>query len=200
MRVYLIDKQKFAKAALDKNSEIFVVYVVVLEALKLAIHPFWALLLATLQQDKASTKIPLKYVDYADVFSPNLAMELPENTSINEHVIKLIEGKQPPHGRIYSVGPLELETLKAYIETYLKTGFIWPSNSSAGVPIFFDKKPDGSLRLYVDYRGLNNLIIKNWYHLPLIGKSLDRLGHVKRFTQLDFTSTYYRMRILEDDE
>ena len=74
---------------------------------------------------------------------------------------------------------MELETLKAYIETHLKTGFIWPSKSPAGAPILFDKKPDGSLRLYVDYRGLNNLTIKNWYPLPLIGKSLDRLGCAK---------------------
>ena len=157
-------------------------------------------MLAALQQDKAPTEIPSEYIDYADVFSPDLAMQLPENTGINEHAIELVEGKQPPYGPIYSLGPVELETLKAYIETHLKTGFIRPSKSPADAPILFDKKPDGSLRLCVDYQGLNNLIIKNPYPLPLIGKSLDRLGYAKRFTQLDLTSAYHWMRIWEGDK
>ncbi len=127
-------------------------------------------------------------------------MELPENTGINENAIKLVEGKQPSQGPIYSLSPVELETLKTYIETHLKTGFIWPSKSPTGAPILFDKKPDGSLRLCVDYRGLNNLMIKNWYPLPLISEALDQLGRAKRFIQLDLTSAYHRMRIREGDE
>ena len=46
---------------------------------------------------------------------------------------------------------MELEILKTYIETHLKTGFIQPSKSPAGAPILFDKKPDGNLRLCVHY-------------------------------------------------
>ena len=103
-------------------------------------------------------------------------MVLPERTELNEHAINLEDGKQLPYGPIYSLGPVELETLKTYIKTHLKTGFIRPSKSPAGAPILFDKKPDGSLRLCVDYQGLNNLTIKNRYPLPLIGESLDRLG------------------------
>ena len=51
-------------------------------------------------------------------------MELPENTGINEHAIELQDGKQPLYGPIYSLGPVELETLKTYIQTHLKTEFI----------------------------------------------------------------------------
>ena len=116
---------------------------------------------------------------------------LPERTELNEHAIELKEIKQPLYRSIYSLGLVELETLKIYIETHLKTGFIWPSKSLAGEPILFDKKPGGSLWLCVDYQGLNNLTIKNRYPLPLIGESLDRLGQAKRFTQLDLTSTYH---------
>ena len=46
-------------------------------------------------------------------------MELSENTGINKHAIKLVEGKQLPYGPIYDLGPVELETLKAYIKPYL---------------------------------------------------------------------------------
>ncbi len=106
-------------------------------------------------------------------------MELPENTGMNKHAIELIDGRQPPYGPIYALSPLELVTLKAYIETHLKTGFIRPSKSPASAPIFCNKKPDGILRLYVDYQGLNNLMMKNCYPLPLIGEALNRLGRFK---------------------
>ncbi len=158
-RVELIDKREFDKAVLDENSETFVLHVATLEAT--TIYPSQAAQIAALQWDKAPTEIPAKYSDYADVFSSDLAMELPENTGMNEHAIELMEGKQPPYGPIYALSPVELETLKAYIETYLKTGFIRPSKSPAGAPMLFDKKPDGSFRLCVDYQGLNNLTIKN---------------------------------------
>ena len=109
-------------------------------------------------------------------------MELLKNTGINKHAIKMQDGKQLPYGLIYSLGPVELETLKIYIKTYLNTGFIQPSKSSPGVSILFDKKPDCSFWLCVNYQGLNNLTIKNWYPLPLIGEVLDRLGRAKQFT------------------
>ena len=142
----------------------------------------------------------MEYFDYSNVFLAENATELPENTGINEHAIKLEEGKQPPFGPIYSLGPVELETLKTYIETNLANGFIQSSKSPAGAPILFNRKPDGSLCLCVDYWGLNNITIKNQYPLPLIGESLDRLGRAKQFTQLDLTNAYHRMRIREGDE
>ena len=101
--------------------------------------------------DEAPTKVPAEYSDYSDVFSAENAAELPENTGMNEHAIELEGGKQPPFGLIYSLGPVELETLKTYIKTNLANGFIRPFKSPAGAPILFDRKPDGSLHLCVDY-------------------------------------------------
>ena len=119
---------------------------------------------------------------------------------MNKHIIKLIEGKQPPYRPIYALTLLELEILKTYIETHLKPGFIRPFKSPTGAFILFDKKLDGSVCLYVDYWGLNNLTIKNCYPLPLIGKALDRLGQAMQFTQLDLMGVYHRIRIWEDDK
>ena len=101
--------------------------------------------------DEALTEILAKYSDYSDVFLTENTAELPENTGMNEHAIKLEEGKQPSFGLIYSLGPVELETLKTYIETNLANGFIRLFKSPAGAPILFDRKLNGSLRLYVDY-------------------------------------------------
>ena len=77
-----------------------------------------------LQEDKVLPKVQAKYLDYTNMFSPDLAMEIVENTSMNEYIIKLIDGKQPPYRPIYALSLIELETLKAHIKTHLKTGFI----------------------------------------------------------------------------
>ncbi len=125
------------------------------------VHPSRRAQIAHLKADKAPTKIPSEYAEFADVFSPKLAIELPEYTRIKDHAITLVDDWQPPYGPIYSLGPVELETLKAYNKNNLTYSFITPSKSPTGAPILFDKKPDGSLRLCVDYQSLNNLTIKN---------------------------------------
>ncbi len=127
-------------------------------------------------------------------------MELLENTEINEHAIELINRKQSLYGLIYALSLVELETLKTYIKTHLKTDFMGPFKSPIGAPIFFDKKFDGSLHLYMDYQGLNNLMIKNQYLLWLLGEALDCLGRAKLFIQLDLTSAYHQIRIWKDNK
>ena len=111
--------------------------------------------------DEAPTEVPAEYSDYSDDFLAENAAKLPENTGMNEHTIELEEGKQPPFEPIYSLGPVKLETLKTYIKTNLANGFIQPSKSPAEAPILFNWKSDRSFRLCVDYRGLNNITIKN---------------------------------------
>lgn len=149
----LFDKYKFANATLDKNSETFIIHVSVFKVAQpiLSIYLFQTPLLAILQQDKVLTKILVEYVDYAVVFFADLAIELPKNTSINKHVIELVEGKQLLYRLIYSLSFVELETLKAYVKTHLKTEFIQSSKSPASATLLFDKKLDRSLRLYMHY-------------------------------------------------
>ena len=173
---------------LDKNIEAFVVHDSSLKS-KTTIYPARKTQLA-LQLAKKVT-VPTKYSDFADMFLKKSANVLPKWTGVNEHTIKLEKGNQPPYGPIYSLRPVELKTFKTYIETNLANGFIKASNSPAGAPILFVRKLNSSLCLCVDYQGLNNLTIKDWYPLPLIGKSLDWLGQAKQFTQLDLTSTYH---------
>ena len=170
-------KEEFTTIALDLEHETYVVHV--------------GSQISDLIIEKALIKVTNKYIDFVDIFSPDLASELAEHIGINDLAIELVDGQQPPYGPIYSLGPVELETLKAYIETNLTNGFIRPSKSPANIPILFDQKSDSFFRLCVNYLGLNNLTIKNRYPLSLIGKSLDKLGRVRRFIQLDLISTYY---------
>ncbi len=174
------------------------IHVATLETI--TIHSSHVAQITALKEDEALTKILAEYSNYTNTFSLDLAMELLENTGTNEHAIMLIEDKQPPYGPIYTLSSLKLETLKAYIKTYLTTRLIWPSKSPAGIFILFNKKPNGSFCLYIDYWGLNYLTIKNWYLLLLIEKALDWFRRAKRFIQLDLTSAYHQMRTREGDK
>ena len=112
-------------------------------------------------QDEAPIKVSLKYTDYVYIFSFDLAIELFKNIYINEHANELQDDKQPAYRPIYSLGLVELEILKTYTKTHLKIGFIWLFKSPAGASILFDKKPDSSFLLSIDYQGFNNFTIKN---------------------------------------
>lgn len=58
---------------------------------------------------------------------------------------------------------------------------------------------DGTWRIYVDYRELNKITMKNWYHLPRIGDLLYQLKNVVYFTKLDLHNDYHQVRIAEQD-
>ena len=76
--------------------------------------------------DKTLIEVLAKYSDYNNVFSAKNVIELLENIGINEHTIKLEEGKQLLFDSIYSLRLIELETLKTYIKTTRVNSFIWP--------------------------------------------------------------------------
>ena len=100
---------------------------------------------------KGPTKILAKYSDFADIFSPKLATKLPEHTEINDYAIKLVNSQQPPYKPIYTLEPMELKTIKAYIEINLANGFIRPSKLPANTPNLFDQKLDGFFHLYINH-------------------------------------------------
>ncbi len=200
-QVELIGNKEFAVAALDLEHEAFIVHIAALSVdLGDGVHPSKKAQIAHLKVDKVPFKGPSEYADFAEVYTLKLAIELLEHMEINDYTIELVDNLQPLYNPISSLGPMELETLKAYNENNLANGFIRLSKSPSGAPILFDKKSDGSLRLCVDYRRFNNLIIKNWYFLPLVGELLDWLGWAQRFTQLDLTNTYHWIVIKEGDE
>ena len=66
------------------------------------------------------------------------------------------------------MAPLELMEMKEHLKYLLDKGFIMPSISPWGAPVFFVKKKDGSLRMCIDYRRLKNVSIINKYPIPRI--------------------------------
>jgi hypothetical protein len=143
--------------------------------------------------------LPKKYKDFVDVFEKINVDQLPAYSPY-DCPIDLEEGHSPPFGPIYGLSEPKLQALRDYFTENLAKGFIQHSKSPAGALILFVKKKDDSLRLYVDYRGLNKITKKNRYPLPLISGLLDRLRTGKIFTKLDLRGAYNLLRIRPNDE
>lgn len=86
---------------------------------------------------------------------------------------------------MYSVSQSKLSTLRDFIDKHVNLGFIRPTNSAHGAPVLFIKKKDGSLRLCVDFRGLNKITIEDQYPLPLISDLLDTPRKASIYTKID---------------
>ena len=132
-RIKLVGKKEFVAVALNPEYETYVIHVASLSSTPLVasldVHLSRKPQISGLIAKEAPTKVLAEYLDFADVFSLDLASELLEHTEINTHAIDLEEGKQPPYGPIYNLKLVELETLKTYIKTNLANDFICPSKS-----------------------------------------------------------------------
>jgi hypothetical protein len=186
--IEVLNARKFAKAVKRE------VYVFLLTA-----HPITDGRRVTAITTNGIVTLPKKYQDLFRVFSIEAAGILPDHYTM-EHCIDLEPGSQPLYGPIYALSERELEVLREYLDTSLEKGWIRYSTSPAGAPIIFVPKKGGSLRLYVDYRGLNRITIKNRIPLLLISETMDRLYRAKIYTKLDLKNAYYRLRIREGNE
>src|SRR6185369_4145700 len=100
---------------------------------------------------------------------------------------------------VFSMEAKSLEELKKQLEELQRIGFIRPSSSPWGAPVLFVKKKDGSMRLCVDYRALNEVTVKNKYPLPRIDDLFDQLKGAKYFSKIDQRSGYFQLKIRESD-
>ncbi|KAI3364400.1 hypothetical protein L3Q82_010825 [Scortum barcoo] len=97
--------------------------------------------------------------------------------------------------------PLKERPWRSYINDSLAAGIIRPSSSPAGAGFFFVEKKDKTLRPCIDYRGLNDITIKNRYPLPLISSAFELLDGATVFTKLDLRNAYHLvLRIRDGDE
>jgi hypothetical protein len=112
-----------------------------------------------------------------------------------EFVTELKPGTTPIYKTPYRMATPELAELKEHIKELLEKGFIRPSSSPWGAPVIFVPKKFGTQRLYVDYRALNEVTIKNKYPLPRIDDLFDQLRGVCVFSKIDLRSGYHQLNI-----
>jgi len=87
----------------------------------------------------------------------------------------------------------EKEKLQELLDGYLENGIIHPSQSEYASPIVLVKKKTGDIRLCIDFRKLNKVLIKDNFPIPLIDDLLDKLANKKVFSKLDLKNGYFQV-------
>lgn len=136
--------------------------------------------------------------DYADIITNKSPEEMPPNRDIS-HDIVVYPGALPTYRAQYRLTPEEKIELTKQVGILLSQNFIRRSSSPYNSPVLFVKKKDGTLRLCIDYRALNNITIKNKFPIPRIDEALDKLGGAKVFSKMDLRSGFYQIRVTDKD-
>jgi hypothetical protein len=131
--------------------------------------------------------------EFLDVFLEELLGMPPERKV--KFAIELIPGTAPISKRAYGVSGPELVELKKQIDELLEKGYIRPSTSPWAAPVLFVEKKDGTKRMCIDYRSLNEVTVKNKYPLPRIEDLFDQLRGANVFSKIDLRSGYHQLRI-----
>lgn len=152
-----------------------------------------------LQKEDILKLLPPWLSDLYEGFLPRLANELAPHRAW-DHKIELMPGKVPPYQKNRPFSPPELRVIRKWLDENLNKGFIRESRASCAAPLMLAAKPGGGIRICQDYRGLNNVTIKNRYPLPLIRETLDALCNAKVYTKLDIIAAFNRLRIAEGHE
>jgi hypothetical protein len=135
--------------------------------------------------------------DFLDVFPEELP-GMPPDREV-EFVIDLLPRTAPISKRPYKMSVDELKKLKKQLTELQEAGYICPSSSPRGAPVLFVQKKDGSHRMCVDYRFLNDVTVKNKYPLPRIEDLFDQMRGARVFSKIDLRSGYHQMKIRPSD-
>lgn len=117
-----------------------------------------------------------------------------------DHKIPLVEGAQPVNLRPYRYNPELKDEIERQIAEMLDSGVIQHSQSAWSSPALLVRKKDGTWRLCVDYRQLNNVTVKSKYPVPIIEELLDELAGAKWFSKLDLRAGYHQIRMVPGEE
>ena len=121
--------------------------------------------------------------EFPDVF-PNELPGIPPEREVDLS-IEVVHGTTPISRAPYRMVPTKLKNFKTQLHELLDKGFIRPSVSSkgaSGVPVLFIKMKDGTLRMYIDYRQINKVTVKNKYMLSRIEDLFDQLKGASAFS------------------
>jgi len=149
------------------------------------------------QLDNSVNQEGLVVDEFPDVFPDDLPGMPPDRD--NEFIIELLPGTAPIAKHPYRMGVKELEELKKQIKELQEKAFIRPSCSPWGAPVIFVDKKDGTQRMCVDYRSLNEVKIKNKYPLPGINDLFDQLRGACVFSEIDLRSGHHQLKIRATD-
>jgi hypothetical protein len=117
-----------------------------------------------------------------------------------DHSITLLPGTAPVNCRPYRYSSLQKDEIERQVMEMLMSGLITRSVSPFAAPVLLVKKKDGSWHFCVDYRKLNEITVKNKFHMPVIDEFLNELAGATYFSKLDMASGFHQIRMAQVDE
>ena len=134
--------------------------------------------------------------DFPTVFTDDLPKLDELRTDKDGGVDIVLKDGARPAGR-YGPRMTQEDTVLAakMIQELLEKGFIRPSKSPWGAPMFLVDKPDGSKRMVIDYRALNSATVRNRYPLPRTDELFDQLQGARYFSKIDLRTGYWQIRM-----
>jgi hypothetical protein len=151
-----------------------------------------------LNQTKVTALEDIKVVQEYPIVFPEKLPSMPPDHNI-EFLIELLPRTSHISKRPYRIPVNELVELKKKIAEIQAKRFIQPSSSPWGAPVLFVEKKDGTQRMSVDYRSLNEVTIKNKYLLPRIEDLFDQMKGASVFSKIDLRSGYHQLKIRDSD-
>nr|GEV51950.1 putative reverse transcriptase domain-containing protein [Tanacetum cinerariifolium] len=135
--------------------------------------------------------------DFLEIFLEDLP-GIPPTRQV-EFQINLVLGAAPVARAPYRLAPSEMKELSDQLKELANKCFIRPGFSPWGAPVLFVKKKDGSFRMFIDYRELNKLTVKNRYPLIRIDDLFDQLQGSSIYSKIDLRSGYHQLRVREEE-
>ena len=157
----------------------------------------WLASLTLEDEERPDLDLPRVVCEYVDVFPDELPGLPPQR--VVDFGIELHPGISPISMTPHKMAPIELQELRVQLQELLDKGFMKPSTSPWGAPVLFAKKKGKTLRLCIDYRKLNRVMIQNRYPLPRIDDLFDQLRGARVYFKIDLRTSYHQLKFRETD-